>query len=97
VTPATFPACQTRPQNHKSNNKKTETGTTNTMHHRTPPHSEPMTPPDNIQAMIEESLTGEPDDIWMVYQGSLPADLTAELVRREYFRFMTMLDTYFIQ
>jgi hypothetical protein len=56
-----------------------------------------MTPPDNIQAMIEESLTGEPDDIWMVYQGSLPADLTAELVRREYFRFMTMLDTYFIQ
>lgn len=67
------------------------------MRHQPPPHSAPMTPPDNIQTMIEESLTGEPDDIWMIYQASLPADLTAEQVRREYLRFMTMLDTYFIQ
>lgn len=67
------------------------------MHHQPPPHSAPMTPPDNIQTMIEESLTGEPDDIWMIYQASLPADLTVEHVRREYLRFMTMLDTYFIQ
>lgn len=67
------------------------------MHHQPLPHSAPMTPPDNIQTMIEESLTGEPDDIWMIYQASLPADLTAEQVRREYLRFMTMLDTYFIQ
>lgn len=67
------------------------------MHHQPPPHSAPMTPPDNIQTMIEESLTGEPDDIWMIYQASLPADLTVEQVRREYLRFMTMLDTYFIQ
>ena len=47
--------------------------------------------------MIEESLTGEPDDIWTVYQTTLPTDLTPTQVRQEYLRFLSMLDSYFIQ
>lgn len=67
------------------------------MHHQMPPHNAPMMPPDNIQTMIEESLTGEPDDIWTVYQTTLPTDLTPTQVRQEYLRFLSMLDSYFIQ
>lgn len=67
------------------------------MYQQTPPHNAPMMPPDNIQEMIEESLTGEPDDIWMVHQASLPANLTPSQVRQEYLRFLTMLETYFTQ
>lgn len=53
-------------------------------------------PPANIQELIEASMTGEPDDIWMEYQACLPSNLTREEIRIIHGSFMAMLEENFL-